>query len=327
MKKFILPLLSSLAVFWPSVPQALAATDIYANYAELSSHYKQGTDYTIETQSKPNDVLILAIHGGRIEKGTDQLAKAIAQDDYSYYIFKANIYKDTNNDDRNDLHLTASHYDEPTALQMTAQKNRIVSLHGAKGTEKIVYMGGLNQNLMSNLSERLTAAGFRVENAPDNLNGNHPENIANKNRILQGAQMELTTAQRDELLNDSAKMQKFADAVRAAISASSSHPDGRTYEFGSDNFSNSIWLNGGNPFYLTGDDYLKGVQSPIDPSQKEKIRFDFYDQNGKLVLSHSAEAVGHKRFSYSTGLPTGYYKIKIVNVSGHPSWIYGGLVY
>jgi len=173
----------------------------------------------------------------------------------------------------------------------------------------------------------LSAAGFRVENAPENLDGDDQDNIANKNRNLEGAQMELTTALRDELLNDPSQMQKFADAVRAGISASTSYPDGRTYDFGSDNFTSSLWLNNGNPFYLTSDDTIEGVQSPINPTQNEKIRFDFYDQNGKLVLSRSAEAVGHKWFRYSTGLPTGYYKLKIVNVSGHPSWIYGGLHY
>ncbi|MFS8514713.1 MAG: hypothetical protein LOD87_13495, partial [Planifilum fulgidum] len=66
---------------------------------------------------------------------------------------------------------------------------------------------------------------------------------------------------------------------------------------------------------------------PLDPSKKQKIRFDIYDQNNKLIVSRSAEAVGHKRFKYILGLPTGYYKIKVVNVSGNPSWIYGGLQY
>jgi hypothetical protein len=49
--------------------------------------------------------------------------------------------------------------------------------------------------------------------------------------------MELTTALRDELLNNPSQMQKFADAVRSAIAVSTSYPDGRTYDFGSDNFS------------------------------------------------------------------------------------------
>ncbi|MGA9174254.1 MAG: poly-gamma-glutamate hydrolase family protein [Thermoactinomyces sp.] len=146
MKKFILPLTSLLAVSAFSIPQAFAASDVYDNYAELSSHYHQGTDYTIETQSKTDDVIVLAIHGGRIEKGTDQLAKAIAQDDHSYYIFNALIYEDSNNDGRNDLHLTSTHFDEPTALKMTTQKHKVVSIHGAAGDDPIVYMGGRKFN-------------------------------------------------------------------------------------------------------------------------------------------------------------------------------------
>lgn len=323
----MLTLASMLAVSTCYIPSASAASDIFDNYEQLSSHYKEGTDFSIETQSKPNDVIILAIHGGRIEKGTDQLAKAIAQDDHSYYIFKAHIYEDSNKDQRNDLHLTAKNFDEPIALKMTAQKNKVVSLHGAKGTEKIVYMGGLNQDLMNQMTKKLTAAGFRVEEAPENLNGNHPDNIANKNRNLEGGQLELTRALRDELLDDPSQMKKFADAVRQAISASTSYPNGRTYDFGSDNFSTSFWLNNGNPFYLTSGDTIEGVQSPIDPTKSEKIRFDFYNEKDQLVISRAAQAVGHKWFRYTMNLPTGYYKIKVVNVSGHPSWIYGGLHY
>jgi phage replication-related protein YjqB (UPF0714/DUF867 family) len=97
-------------------------------------------------------VIVLAIHGGRIEKGTDQLAKAIAQDDHSYYIFNALIYEDSNNDGRNDLHLTSTHFDEPTALKMTTQKHKVVSIHGAAGDDPIVYMGGRNKDLMNNIS-------------------------------------------------------------------------------------------------------------------------------------------------------------------------------
>lgn len=225
------------------------------------------------------------------------------------------------------MHLTSTHFDEPTAIQMTAQKHKVVSIHGAAGTDPIVYVGGTNQNLKNNISSKLSAAGFRVEVPPSNLDGNDQDNICNKGRNLEGLQLELTTALRNELISDSTQMTKFADAVRAGISASFSYPDGRTYYFGSDNFTSSFWLNNGNPFYLKSDDIIKGVQSPIDPSQDEKLRIDFYDQNGKLVLSHSAEAVGHKWFIYSTGLPTGYYKIKVTYVSGHPAWIYCGLRY
>lgn len=328
MKKFVTSLaLSGLLAVSCFSSTAFAAKDIFKNYEELSSHYKEGKDFVIETQSKPNDVMILAVHGGRIEKGTDQLAKAIAKDDYSYYIFKALVYEDSNKDQRNDLHLTSKNFDEPKALQMTAQKNRVVSLHGAKGTEKIVYMGGTNPDMMNKIEKELQKAGFRTETAPEDLNGNHPNNIVNKSRNLQGAQMELTTALREELIDNPDQMEKFAQAIRNAVEASTSYPDGRTYDFGTDRFTSSVWLNGGKPFYLTSDDKIKGVQSPLNDKLEQTVRFDFYDENGKLVLSRSAKAVGHRWFIHQTGLKTGYYKIKMVNVSGNPTWVYGGLVY
>lgn len=312
---------------WSFAETSFAAKDIFQNYEELSAHYQEGKDYVIQTQSKPSDVMILAIHGGRIEKGSDELAKAIAKDDHSYYVFEALIYKDTNKDQRNDLHLTAKNFDEPTALKMTAQKNKVVSIHGAKGEEKIVYMGGNHSILRENIAKKLSDAGFRIEKAPEDLNGNHPNNIVNKSRNLSGAQMELTTALREELLDQPSQMEKFAEAVRNGIAISTAYPDGRTYDFSVHNFTQSVWMNNGNPFYLTPDDYLRGVQSTIDHNKQAKIRFDFYDQNGKLLLSRTAQSEGHRWFIHQTGLKTGYYKIKINNVTGHPSWVYGGLVY
>lgn len=317
----------SSSLFWSFGGTSFAAKDIFKNYEELSSHYQEGKDYVIETQSKPNDVIVLAVHGGRIEKGTDELAKAVAKNDHSYYILKALVYKDTNKDQRNDLHLTSKNFDEPTALNMTAQKNRVVSIHGAKGEEKIVYMGGNNPILRENIAKKLSAAGFRLEKAPEDLNGNHPNNIVNKGRNLQGAQMELTTALREELLEQPTQMDKFANAVREGIAISTAYPDGRTYDFSVHSFTSSVWMNGGNPFYLTPDDYIRGVQSTIDHKKQAKIRFDFYDQNGKNILSRTAQSDGHRWFIHKTGLKTGYYKIKVVNVTGNPSWVYGGLVY
>ncbi|MCI0768555.1 poly-gamma-glutamate hydrolase family protein, partial [Bacillus sp. TL12] len=162
----------------------------------------------------------LAIHGGRIESGTDQIAKKIALSDYSYYIFNAKKYEDLNNDERNDLHLTSTHYDDPIALGMTAQKNKVISIHGAKGTEKLVYMGGLDEELKKNILSKLSDAGFGIGTTPDNLGGTDPENIVNKGKNLKGVQLELTTALRDELTNDNSKMEKFSNAIRSAIAES-----------------------------------------------------------------------------------------------------------
>jgi phage replication-related protein YjqB (UPF0714/DUF867 family) len=306
---------------------AFAAEDVFQDFDELSSKYQEGKDFVIETKSRQNsDVIIIAPHGGRIETGTDQITKEIAKSDYSYYIFRANVFKDENKDKRNDLHLTSTHFDEPKALKMTAQHNKAVSIHGASGDDKVVYLGGRNEEMKSKISSALRSAGFKVENSPSNLAGKSQDNIVNKSRNLQGVQLELTRGLRDELVEDDAQMKKFANAVRTAIALANSHPDGRTYDFSVNSFTSSVWLNGGNPFYLTSDDQIRGVQSTISPDQTAKVRFDFYDQNGKHVLSRTAQADGHRWFIHKTGL-TGYYKIKIVNASGNPTWVYGGLVY
>ncbi|WP_145962237.1 poly-gamma-glutamate hydrolase family protein [Thermoflavimicrobium daqui] len=313
-------------------PMTYAAEDIYDNYADLAAHHKLGVDYDITTQSTNTDVMILGIHGGRVEVGTSEITKAIAKTDHSYYLFESKISLDSNNDGRNDLHVTSTHFDEPTAIKMTAQKNKVVSIHGAAGKNDIVYMGGLNTHLKNIISSKLSQANFQVEPAPPELDGTSPRNISNKSRNLQGVQLEITRGLRDKLRANTdegrALLAKFADAVRAGIAAASSYPEGRTYDFNGHNFTNGFWMYGGNEFYLTSDDYLEGVQSPIDVSKNGKIRFELYDRNNNLVLSKTAEAIGHTTFKHQlTGIKTGYYKIKVVNVSGNASWIYGGLHY
>ncbi|MGG2132186.1 poly-gamma-glutamate hydrolase family protein [Bacillus sp. S2(2024)] len=218
MKKFMIALTSLFTASAFSVSIASAASDVYDNFEELSTHYQKGIDYTIETQDIPSsDAIILAIHGGAIESGTDQIAKKVALGDYSYYIFNAKKYVDSNYDGRNDLHLTSTHYDDPIALKMVAQKNKVVSIHGAEGTEKLVYMGGLDEELKTKISNKLSSAGFSIGTTPDNLAGTNPENIVNKGKTLKGAQLELTTALRTELKNDNSKMEKFSNAIRSAI--------------------------------------------------------------------------------------------------------------
>jgi phage replication-related protein YjqB (UPF0714/DUF867 family) len=308
---------------------AFAAEDVFQDFDDLSSEYQEGRDFVIESRLRlDSDTIVIAPHGGRIETGTDQITKEIAKDDFSYYIFKANVYKDKNKDGRNDLHLTSTHFDEPEAIMLTAQHNKAVSIHGASGSDKkVVYVGGRNEEMKSKISSALRSAGFQIENPPSNLAGKSQDNIVNKSRNLQGVQLELTRGLRDELVENDAQMKKFANAVRTAISLSSSHPDGRTYDYSVSSFNDSVWMNSGKPFYLTSDDVIRGVQSTISPDQTAKVRFDFYDQSGKLVLSRTAQSEGHSWFIHTTGLKTGYYKIKINNASGNPSWVYGGLVY
>ena len=65
-----------------------AAGDTYLNFAELSANEVYGVDYKIDSKDNGSAVAIIAIHGGGIEVGTNQLAKAVSDlGSYNYYAF------------------------------------------------------------------------------------------------------------------------------------------------------------------------------------------------------------------------------------------------
>jgi phage replication-related protein YjqB (UPF0714/DUF867 family) len=62
--------------------------DRYKNYEELCQHEQEGVDYRTCNQPRPAAVAIIAPHGGKIEPGTSEIAKAIAGSDYNLYLFE-----------------------------------------------------------------------------------------------------------------------------------------------------------------------------------------------------------------------------------------------
>lgn len=194
--------------------------DYYQDFYDLQAH-EQSHDYQIETQLRPSQPLILAIHGGWIEPGTTELAKGIAGDDLSYYVF--NGY---NQDGRNTLlHLTSTRFNEPLALSMVQQAEQIISIHGCRDIqsgEQVTYLGGLDLSLRQNIIYYLQKAGFNVQIAPSRLRGEQPDNICNRGRTSAGVQLELTTSLRDLIRLDDRQQKnspfpQYIQAVRKAL--------------------------------------------------------------------------------------------------------------
>jgi phage replication-related protein YjqB (UPF0714/DUF867 family) len=53
--------------------------DRYQTLTELSHDYQKGKDFEILTGNEENpDIALLAIHGGRIEQGTEEIVRALA---------------------------------------------------------------------------------------------------------------------------------------------------------------------------------------------------------------------------------------------------------
>lgn len=196
--------------------------DVYPNFEALQRAERRGVDFRIIAQRRSSPVLIMAPHGGGIERGTYRIAHAIAGEHYSLYCFQARKAHGNRQ-----MHITSTHFDEPTALGMVAEADYVVAVHGMSSDERFVYMGGLDDKLRTDMTAALQAAGFSTEDTGRmHLQGTSPHNICNRGRRHRGVQLEISRSLRKELVQPAApqaRLQAFAAAARQAISDVTGH--------------------------------------------------------------------------------------------------------
>ena len=189
--------------------------DKYSNFKMLSLA-ERADDFRIECRPRPSTVAIIAPHGGKIELGTSAIAAAIAADDYCFYSFEGRKRG------RNwDLHITSTHFDEPQCLRLVERCDYVVAVHGRRGSEHTVYLGGLDLELRDAIRDRLDAAGITTSIEDDlDRQGTNTRNICNRGRRRRGVQLEITKGVRSSLIAPSKRTRSlgaFAAAVRTAI--------------------------------------------------------------------------------------------------------------
>lgn len=194
------------------------ADDAYGSFAELAAAETEGEDFRIEARPGETGVLVLAPHGGGIEPGTGELARAVAGDDHALYVFAG-----TKPRGNRVLHVTSTRFDEPRCLELLAGADRVVALHGCRGDEPAVQLGGRDAALARRVGAALTGAGFAVVPAEGGLAGRSPRNVVNRGRTGAGVQLELTRALRDACFEDRGRtrrtgtFERFVAALRAAL--------------------------------------------------------------------------------------------------------------
>ncbi|WP_259337337.1 poly-gamma-glutamate hydrolase family protein [Staphylococcus capitis] len=201
--------------------------DRFKSMTDLFKHTKRNVDWKKEVKKVGSHVLIIAPHGGNIEAGTTELTKLIANDNhYDYFSFTVLRKKHAE-----DLHVTSSHCNDPTLLNMVKSKDYAVSIHGAKGDKPVIYLGGLDTPLKESIKKQLVKHHFVVKIAPTYLGGDLKENFINEDIKGKGVQLELTTALRKSLFvneklsaksrinrsNWSPAMYRFSDAIDKAV--------------------------------------------------------------------------------------------------------------
>jgi phage replication-related protein YjqB (UPF0714/DUF867 family) len=191
--------------------------DLYPDYAALSAHAREGKDYRIEIVDRTNPVTAIAIHGGRIEAGSDEAAKIVAGQDWNVYAFVA--VKPEHN---RDLHLTSAHFDEPRALALARRSDRCVSMHGfaLEGERKVACVGGGGAKLAKAVFDELKtrAPSIEVEYPCERFGGATAANIVNR-CAHPGVQIEMSPALRKKLGTDPELAAQFKAAVRAGMAA------------------------------------------------------------------------------------------------------------
>ena len=164
--------------------------DRYASYSELRENEKEGLDYRVGLRYGRSGIAVMAPHGGNIEPGTSEIASVVAGEEHGFYELSG-----LRTSGNRDLHLKSTLFDEPRCLFIARQSQKILTVHGCKGREEMVYLGGLCFLLKEEIERSLTMAGFTVGEYPG-LQGKHPLNLCNLGSTGSGVQLELTSGLR-----------------------------------------------------------------------------------------------------------------------------------
>ncbi|HOG46264.1 MAG TPA: poly-gamma-glutamate hydrolase family protein [Anaerolineae bacterium] len=164
----------------------MPSDDHYRSFADLAQGERAGSDYQVLALRRL-PVAVIAPHGGAIEPGTSELARAIAGDELSLYCFEG--LKDDHN---GRLHLASHRFDEPIGLALVAQSEVVVTIHGRVGGEQAVYVGGRDEELQERAIAALRAVGLCAERDSGATAGLDARNICNRGATGRGLQLEVS---------------------------------------------------------------------------------------------------------------------------------------
>lgn len=198
--------------------------DTYSNFSALQQHEREDLDYRIAIRQRGGSLAVMAPHGGGIEKGTSQVASAIAGHEASLYLFEG-----LKPDGNWVLHITSENFDEPRALALAGQVHRIVAVHGRRDLQSgqrdgaTTWVGGMDRGRKQAVVDALQAAGFEATVATRTMKGLEPMNICNRGCSGAGVQLEIPFTLRQKLLTDAgllAVMQMRSGAGQPEFAAS-----------------------------------------------------------------------------------------------------------
>ena len=194
--------------------------DKYKSFEELSQN-KNPEHFQIRHRKGSSDLAVLAPHGGKIEKGTSEIADEIAGANHTFCNFSGQ--KRSRN---RDFHITSRNFDETTGVKAAEHSRKVITIHGWGRRAEAVCLGGLDDTLRKTIQRKLNEAGFPVVDPPRSLEGTDPNNICNRSKNKGGVQIEISEGLRRKMFEDyttedgrsqtTPAFKKFVFAVREA---------------------------------------------------------------------------------------------------------------
>lgn len=181
----------------------------YSDWNELNKTEKEGKDYRLVVLDNKSPITILAPHGGGIEPGTSEVARALSDNRFNLYLFEG--IKPYGN---NKLHVPSTKFNEPQCIDLISRSEIVVTIHGCTDKDGAdVYVGGLSVY-------RLYVLLWLKQNEynalyDERFGGNSFFNICN--RYMPGVQLELTRSFRNKLLDNTKEMQRFVSGIRLVL--------------------------------------------------------------------------------------------------------------
>lgn len=166
-------------------------------------------DYKIEMGEVSGSPLVMAIHGGKIERGTGELARAIGEyKKSSFYIFTGKkapdyFYKTAQS---GHLHITSHRFNDPKLMELAGRSPFCLSLHGYPSSQVDICIGGngslkIKKRLLMELEKNYPEFTSCISCCPPYL-GKHPKNVVNLCK-QQGIQLELSPRLRKKIISSS----------------------------------------------------------------------------------------------------------------------------
>ena len=135
----------------------MSRKDTYEDYYHLLKHEQEGRDFRVLSLLRGADVAVIAPHGGGIEPGTSEIARAVAGDVHPLYLFEG--IKQRGN---LDLHITSERFNEPRAKQLVEKSQKALAIHGEGSSSATVFIGGRDCEWANLIDAALTDAGFET---------------------------------------------------------------------------------------------------------------------------------------------------------------------